>query len=333
MEALSHKMNNLVSKQAISKYETGKMLPSESVLSVLVTTLNLPYTYFTTSPLHIGSINFRIDKNMPVQSTEQMISVVSDKMERYLKVENILALHTTFKNPIKNVEINKYENIEAAACMLRKKWELGAMSIFSVYEMLESYGIKIIEFDCGVKHVIGFSTIVNKKIPLIVINTAANFTTERKRFTALHELGHILLNFTSDIEEGIQERMCNYFAGALLCPKQVLIRELGIFREHITLEELTSVKTRYGISIAAIVHRAKDLGIISDTYYNDIFDNHIHKNIMEEGWGEYPIKEQTDHYERLLQRVVAEKYVTQDELLGILDDKSEKMIKEMTILD
>lgn len=333
MEELSVKMDRLVTRQAISKYETGKMRPSDAVVHAIARALCLPLSYFYTQPVDVGDISFRIDDSIPAQSVSQMISLAHDKIERYLRVEKILAIPQDFKNPLRGRVVRTFADVEQAAQRLRARWELGTLSIFSVYEMLESFGIRILEFDCGVRHVVGFSTMVNKNIPLIVVNVAANFTTERKRFTALHELGHLLLHFDGDAGSDMQEKMCNHFAGALLCPAQVFTRELGNRRERIALDELTSLKTRYGISVAAAVHRAKDLGVISDRYYNYIFDNYIHKNKMEEGWGGYPIDEHTDRFERLVKRIAAEKYITPEELDEILDDDSEFIVKEMTVLD
>ena len=261
-----------------------------------------------------------------------MISMAEDRIGRYLKIEELLAISSAVYNPLHSITISCESDIENAAEKLRSKWDLGSIPIFSVFEMLESVGVKLIEFDAGVSHVIGFSTLVNQKIPLIVINLSANGTTERKRFTALHELGHLFLNFSSDIDKSTKERLCNLFAGAVLCPASVLRRELGLVRSTLTLNELVSLKNRYGISVSATVHRAKDLGIISETYYNEIYDNHIHQNIMEIGWGGYPILESTDRFERLVQRAIAEQLISPKEISELTHEKSEKYLLDVIML-
>ena len=45
METLSKKMNGIVSKQSISKYEKGLMQPTELVVDALCKALDLPKTY------------------------------------------------------------------------------------------------------------------------------------------------------------------------------------------------------------------------------------------------------------------------------------------------
>lgn len=332
MEKLSQLMGGLVSKQAISKYEKGTMHPTPLVFDALSRALELPVGYFVSENIQVGEISFRIDSKVPSRSISQMVAQAEEKITNCLAIENQLAISSSFVNPLCDKPISSVGDIEAAAESLRMNWNLGTTPIYSVYEMLESVGVKLMEFDTGVAHVIGFSTFVDGHIPLIVINLSANITTERKRFTALHELGHLLLNFTSDVPVALKERYCNLFAGAVLCPSEVVCRELGKVRTSLTLNELISLRNRYGISIAALVHRAKDLGIISDVYYNAIYDNHIHQNIMETGWGNYPIMEHTDRFERLLQRVISEKILTEEELSDLLHCKVRKYIDEMTIL-
>lgn len=332
LEALSIRMEGRVSKQALSKYETGKMQPSESVLERLAEALQLPVGYFFRRGVLVSRINFRTDSRMPAHSTGQMVSTAQDLMERYLRLEDSLSLPSSFVNPLRSLRIASSDDVEKAADRLRTKWQLGCFPIFSVYEMLESVGVKLIEFDAGVSHVMGFSTFVNKDIPLVVVNLSANATVERKRFTALHELGHLLLNFASDLDESRCERLCHLFAGAVLCPSSVLYKELGNVRTSLTLNELVSLKNRYGISVSAIVHRAKDLSVISPQYYNDIFNNHIHANPMERGWGGYPIPEHTDRFERLLMRAVAEGYLSLEEAAELVNEKLEVYEKKLSVL-
>lgn len=315
MEELSHSIQGVVSKQAISKYENGQMMPSSQVLDAIAKSLNLPTDYFFRQGIQIEQISFRRNgEHIPVRAERQMILVAQDKMERYLHLEDLLAKDFIFKNPLKNRKISTMDDVEIAAQQLRVKWGAGNYPILSVYEMMESVGVKIIEFEAGAGCALGFSTFVNKTIPLIVVNLSNNHTSERKRFTALHELSHLLLKFEKSVTDKERERLCHRFAGAFLCPASVFQEELGHHRTAFTLGELVSLRCRYGISIAAIVHRAKDLGVITDTYYNHIYDTHIHANPMEEGWGAYPIMEHTDRYARLLQRALAEQVITEGEV-------------------
>jgi Zn-dependent peptidase ImmA (M78 family)/DNA-binding XRE family transcriptional regulator len=321
MDELAARMQGAVSKQAISKYELGKMMPGSDTLQRLSDALQLPIDYFFRDGIELGPISFRRDYRLPEQSTRQMEYIARDKLERYLTIEDLLSLHHPFVNPLRNIKIDSFEAVERAADALRKKWELGIQPISSVYGVLEHYGVKLVEIAVPSADVLGFSSLVKPGIPLIVVNLTANTTVERKRFTALHELAHLLLRFPADPPKTQQERYCHRFAGAVLCPSVSFRQEMGERRSALTLDELIHIRERYGISIAATVHRAHDLDIITDTYYNKIFDERIHANRLEEGWGHYPIEEVTTRFERLLQRAVAEQVISMSRAAELANEK------------
>lgn len=332
LQALSDAMEGMVSKQALHKYEQGKIQPSPAVLEHLAEVLGLPISYFYATPFSLCKLEFRLDKKVPQSSFKQISATAQLKMEQYLKLDQLMAQPSSVSNPISHLTIRSCSDVELAARELRAAWQMGNFPIASVYEVLETNGIKIIELEAGARNVLGFSTFANSTIPLVMINLTANETTERKRFTSLHELGHIFLVFAEEVSDELKERYCSRFAGAMLCPEMTMANELGSNRNKLTLNELISIKNRYGISIAALVHRAKDLGIISDQYYQYIFNHYIHQNRKEDGWGGYPIQEHTDRYARLLQRAIVEKYLTWEEATELLGESMELQKEEFIIL-
>ena len=54
----------------------------------------------------------------------------------------------------------------------------------------------------------GLSSVVNEIYPVVILNKS--YSSEIKRFTALHELGHIILNFDSGISESDEEKLCSF---------------------------------------------------------------------------------------------------------------------------
>ena len=144
----------------------------------------------------------------------------------------------------------------------------------------------------------GLSTFADESHPLIVVDMRPQKTTiERLRFTACHELAHILLHFSNNCNV---EKMCNKFANFFLFPKQTFIEEMGAeHREQLTLEEMIDLRELYGISIAAQVHAAWDLRMISRGYYDWWYDEMVKKNRLEEGWGVYSFPETTGREKKM----------------------------------
>ena len=140
--------------------------------------------------------------------------------------------------------------------------------------------------------VYGLSTWADHRIPLMVLDTRCSKTTaERLRFTAAHELAHLLLSLPPSSDLSVEKR-CNKFASFFLFPKSAFIEEMGgERRDELTLEEMIDLKELYGVSIAAQVHEAWDLQMISREHYDWWYDENIKKNKMEEGWGVYTFPE------------------------------------------
>ncbi len=106
MEDLSESMNGAVSKQAISKYEQGKMMPNSNVLILISKALQLPVEYFFREEVRIEKISFREDPKIPARSSEQLLAMAQDRLERYLALEDLLAINNSFKNPLRRLKIH-----------------------------------------------------------------------------------------------------------------------------------------------------------------------------------------------------------------------------------
>lgn len=89
--------------------------------------------------------------------------------------------------------------------------------------------------------------------------------TERRRFTHMHELAHLLAN--SSFEEGLsnhdKEKLCDAFASEMLLPTEVIEFEFGS-KSKISVQEVIRIQKIYGVSIDAIVYSFKRLGIFNE---------------------------------------------------------------------
>lgn len=213
---------------------------------------------------------------------------------------------------------------------VRRKWGLGNDAIASVCRMLELAGVKVLELDIE-EDVDGLCGWINKKTPFIVLKKN-NVTVERKRFTALHELAHILFPLLETMDYNKKERMCHRFASAILLPKEVVYTYVGQIRDNLSVSELSSLRTMYGMSVAAIVHRLRDLSVINLDYYNHIFDDRIKYNLLEEGWGAYPLIDEAMKYASLVNRAVIAGYMESNGQEMHIDEKYKIGLGEIEIM-
>jgi Zn-dependent peptidase ImmA (M78 family)/DNA-binding XRE family transcriptional regulator len=303
LQELADNIAITISKQALNKYEQNLMKPTGEVLIALAKALDVKPDYFLKeSKIVLAPVEFRKKAKLSAKDEDSIKEKVKDFLERYLEVEQLLNIKTKFSNPIKNITITQVEDVEAAAMKLIKGWNLGFDPIPNVIEMLEDNGIRVIEIDAP-DEFDGLSTFVGD-IPVVVVNK--NYAVERKRFTALHELGHLVLSIE---ERADKEKICHAFAGAMLLPDDCLEKLIGTNRNNIAPGELVSIKEQFGVSVQAIMMRIYLKGIITKSGF-DKFWKSIAGNKKEIGLGEFAGKEKSYRFEHLVFRLAAEDVVS-----------------------
>ena len=146
---------------------------------------------------------------------------------------------------------------------------------------------------------------MNKGIPVIVVRK--DIPGDRQRLNIAHELGHILLDGS---EEKLEEKAAFRFAAAFLFPKEIAIQELGKYRTKLGIDELYLLKHKYGISMQAIIYRAKDLGIIKKGYFKKLFISFSKQGFRVEEPGDEFSPEEPKRMRSLLLRLLAEEIIT-----------------------
>ena len=212
MAALSNALGDLVSPQAIYKYESGKMLPSSNVIIELSRIFEVPMDYFfrpvTTT---ITGVEFRKKYKLGVKEKNTIQAKATEILERYVEISDICN-ETRLDFTVSEGPISTKEDVIRVVSDLRNKWNLSENGIDNVIAFLESLGIIVIEIEATMDFD-GFSGMACKT-PIIVLNK--DYTPERKRFTALHELGHLVMRFEPEVTDKDVERLCHLFAGEML---------------------------------------------------------------------------------------------------------------------
>jgi Zn-dependent peptidase ImmA (M78 family)/transcriptional regulator with XRE-family HTH domain len=279
-------IDNLVTAQAIGKYERDEDMPSSRVLSALADALSVSENYLLAADeMVLDGVEFR-KKEITSKREEAFVEGQAlHLLERYLTIEDVLGLASVVWDRPREAPypINEVADAENAARALRTHWGLGIDPILNLSELLEEHGIKILSVDLS--DIDGLTANVRRKNgePIPVIAVKGNTWSERKRFTLAHEVGHMVM----DVRSGVNaEKAANRFAGAFLMPTEALWREIGKHRTAISLGEFLRLKQLFGASFQAITYRCHDLGIISDAAYRRLF-----QVFNEHGWRKPPYEE------------------------------------------
>ena len=293
MEKLAELTGGIITKQSISRYEKGLMLPKRVAKLAMAKALNISDSYFDATNISIDMPMLRTTSNGKLSEDElqALEAKLSFWAEQYFIKEKEAGFPTQFQNPIKDTKVSTLEDAIQASNLLREKWHCGDGPIASILRLLERKGIMILAANLP-EYVFGMSTWADKKHPLMILDfNPEKSTVEKLRFTAVHELAHLLLSFPQESEYSVEKR-CDLFASFFLLPKQTFIEELGAEkREKITLDEMIDIKELYGASLAASIIAARDYGIITTEYKRAWYAEHIEPNPREIGNGHYAFPE------------------------------------------
>ena len=308
-------MDNLVTAQAIGKYERGEDIPSSRVLNALTKALDVSLNYLLDAQgIVLCGVEFRTKANTTAKDRAQVETEVLEWIERYLQVELVLDLDSAkWKCPVAcPVKLSDVGDAEQLAKDAREAWKLGLDPIPNMTELLEEKGLKVLTVPLP-DRVSGFTCLVGRgkgqpSLPVIVVND--QFSLERRRLTLAHELAHRLID-PDCLDEKDEEKAATLFAGALLMPREHLLREVGKHRNALGYTEIVDLKRIYRVSGTALLMRLRQLDVISQSTLIYAFQT------IARGWRtrepeelEKPAKrgqrERARRFERLSYRALAE---------------------------
>ena len=322
LDDLAVTIDGLVSKQALSKYERGKMQPRAMALNRIAAALGVKSAQLWGEPTcHVEWIAYRKRTRMGKKEQEQLQGFVAEVLEKRVLLQERIGEQNNLELPIQVFPVRKLEDAEQSALKLREQWNLGIDPVANLVSVLEDRFIHIIEVNAS-ETFDGISAVVrdnDKNLLAAAIATRRGTPGDRQRLNMAHELGHLILKLSRGIDA---EDAAFRFGAAFLVPAEQLYREVGEKRSHIQLEELLYLKRRYGMSIQAILFRLKDLRIITASHYKRWY-----MDINKLGWKKQePIEippEKPERFHQLVFRAISEGLIGEQEAEQLFNDTLE----------
>lgn len=272
-----------VSKQAIAQYENGQIAPSGETLGKIIAETRQPLSFFTSTPLRAGEPGapfWRSLKRMEqrhrrrITKRLQWAADICSLVERFVDLPAVDFPVISF-----DPETAGEDEIEAAAEAARDHWRLGRGPIKNLAALLERNGAIIVREPVACEDMDAVSCWICAR-PYILLSQEV-ISGPRDAYNLAHEMGHVILHSTVEVSsENLDriEKQANRFASAFLMPREsfsgeVIGTSLGYF---ITL------KRRWGVSIAAMAYRCKDLNIFTDNQFSYLFRQMNAKRIRKE---------------------------------------------------
>lgn len=260
----------------LSRIENGKQQPSATLLRAMSEELYFDQGFFfgaIADPFELSECHFRHLRKTPKRLKETVLAQGSLVAEIVCHMMEDLDL-PAFDVP--EIHADSEEEIEEAARQCRAYWRLGENTpISNMVRLVENAGVVVVRLPESSRDVDAFSRF--GRVSVIVLNDDKQSAT-RSRFDVGHELGHLVMHRGRETGDPVTEGQANRFASALLLPRDGFTKS---FRQMAGLNwaYLFELKRLWRVSVAAIVRRSFDLGLLGAAEYRRAY-----KYINAKGW-------------------------------------------------
>jgi Zn-dependent peptidase ImmA (M78 family)/transcriptional regulator with XRE-family HTH domain len=260
-----------VTAAAVGQYEAG-MRPRPDLIPPLAETLNVPPAFFLLGRPHArldaSTAHFRSLRNTRAFQRAKAVAFVEQVWELTYAIEKWVRLPFVevpgFSGGESVPSADVPQDPKYAARYVRELWGLGGGPVRHLVRTMESCGIvtAMVPFDDEeIARVDAFSTSRLPR-PVIVLTPDRARDVYRHRFTAAHELGHLVMHGETEPGDYQQEREANAFAAEFLTPEESISAELP---PHVDFTALIELQRDWGVSVKSLLYRCRELGHISES--------------------------------------------------------------------
>lgn len=258
-----------VTPAAVGQYETGVSRPRPDLLPQLAKVLKVPVEFFIagrpSQRLDSSMAHFRSLRSTPKAQRERALAFAEQVWELTYALERRVQLPPVDLPGFAGGEVHPGLALPsepvAAAQELRRQWGLGDGPVTHLVRRMEAHGIVVVlpaEADAAASTVDAFSS--RSARPLVILTKNRANDVYRHRFTAAHELGHLVLHGDAT-GDSRQEREADAFAAEFLTPQASI---LPLLPRRMDLGHLAGLRRTWGVSVHSLVYRCRELGVISD---------------------------------------------------------------------
>jgi Zn-dependent peptidase ImmA (M78 family)/transcriptional regulator with XRE-family HTH domain len=260
-----------VTAAAVGQYEAG-MRPRPDLIPALAETLNVPPAFFLPGRPHArldaSMAHFRSLRSTRAFQRAKAVAFTEQVWELTYAIEKWVRLPFVDVPGFSGGESAPLADVphdpKSAARYVRQMWGLGPGPVRHLVRTMETHGIvtAMVPFDDeDVARVDAFSTSRLPR-PAIVLTPDRAKDVYRHRFTAAHELGHLLLHGETAPGDYQQEREADAFAAEFLTPEESISAELP---PRVDFTAFIELQRTWGVSVKSILYRCRELGHISDS--------------------------------------------------------------------
>jgi Zn-dependent peptidase ImmA (M78 family)/transcriptional regulator with XRE-family HTH domain len=255
-----------LSPAGVSQIESGSVQPSSDVVDRLSMALRFRPSFFYRPMPSLGLEKpfFRSRRSTPTEERNRAfafagaVAEVGELIEAYVEMPP-----SSFQQAVSIGRNASLSDIEGAAENLRMRWGIDDGPVPNVIRLLEAHGAIVVAVGVFDRRLDAFS-IRGRNRPIVVLCSDGG-NAARRRFDAAHELGHLALHLEPSDQAAWQEEQAHKFASALLMPAARIAPWLPSKSNE--LELLEEGSRIWGVSMQALLFRARDLNVLSEDSY------------------------------------------------------------------
>jgi Zn-dependent peptidase ImmA (M78 family)/transcriptional regulator with XRE-family HTH domain len=240
----------------LSKIEAGELMPQENDIQNLVRVLERSRDFFfqqgATTPASVSF--YRKTQTLPLKMLRQCNAQMNI---RRLEIEQKVGNTKLAKRELPYLPPEKNGGAKTIAQSVRQKWGLRKGAVQHLTQLVEDTGCVVVDYSFPSIKLDGLCIRAPDKPPIIFLNK--DLPKSRRRLSLAHELGHLVMH--TNPHETVEDEAWE-FAGEFLMPSA----EIGKQLDGLNLDKLGQLKKEWGVSMQAILYRAKKMGKISESY-------------------------------------------------------------------
>jgi Zn-dependent peptidase ImmA (M78 family)/transcriptional regulator with XRE-family HTH domain len=253
-----------VTAAAITQFERRQARPSAETLTRLAAELGLPGGYFAAGrpvlPVAEGATHFRSLRTTRVYERRQARATMSHLAEAVRVIQAVVRLPE-----LRLPRLGEGLEPEEAARRLRAAWDLPAGPVHHLVRLIEANGavVSMARFGAG-ERIDAFSCRPSGLDRPLICLSRDRGNPLRRRFSAAHELGHLLLHAEASPGDRAHEKEANRFAAEFLTPAREIA---ALLPTRLDFAYLLEVQRAWGVSVQALLRRSRELECIGDELY------------------------------------------------------------------
>lgn len=262
-----------VSAVAVGQWEAGTASPRPDNVDALAGVLEVPVAFLAAgrpyARLDAADAHFRSLRRTPVSQRDKAISFAEQVWELTYALEKRVRFPIVDLPGFSAGEIQQTDfptEPVAAAQALRRHWGLGAGRIGRMVRTMEQHGIVVTLVPFAGTETTTIDAFSTSKLPrpIVVLTPDRADDVYRHRFSAAHELGHLVMHSDCVPGDTQQEREADMFAAEFLTPSAEIT---PLLPPRLDFKKLGELSTQWGVSVDSLLRRCKEVGTVSEATY------------------------------------------------------------------